>query len=213
MGRLNRGPNGPFSGKAGSVIGSSWRDIYYIKGLQKKSTKARSPLQIEQQDRFGFAVKFLSPVKNVVDMGFSNVNPGGATGFNMAISYLLQNSIKGTHPDFAIHYPSVMFAKGKLALPENVTMELNGLNLKLSWSIDKDNKHSYMDDTIELLIHSPKCKDFQISTEGIKRKQEFTELDLDPYYKGDTVHVYLYLVDRDRKKWSNSLYAGALEVD
>lgn len=47
-----------------------------------------------------------------------------------------------------------------------------------------------MDDTLELLIHGPKWKDFQISTAGIRRKQEFTELDLDPYYKGDTVHVY-----------------------
>ena len=49
MGRLSRSPNGPFSGKAGSVIGSSWRGIYYIKGLQKTITKARSPLQLEQQ--------------------------------------------------------------------------------------------------------------------------------------------------------------------
>ena len=79
MGRLNRGPNGPFSGKAGSFIGSSWREIYYIKGLQKKITKARSPLQIEQQQRFALAVKFLLYVKPIVDMGFSNVNPGGAT--------------------------------------------------------------------------------------------------------------------------------------
>jgi hypothetical protein len=213
MGRLNRGPNGPFSGKAGSVIGSSWRNIFYIKGLQKKSNKARSPLQIEQQDRFGIAVKFLMPVKNVLNMGFSNVNPGGATGYNMAISHLLQNSIKGNYPDFEIDYPAVVFARGKLALPEKVRMELNGLNLKLNWSIDKDNERSYLDDTVEILIYSPMLKDYQISTAGITRKQEGTELELDPWYKGDTVHVYMYLIDRHRKKWSDSLYVGAVKVE
>lgn len=213
MGRLNHGPNGPFSGKAGSVIGSSWRGIFYIKGLQKKSTKARSPLQIEQQARFGFAVKFLRPVKKVVDMGFSNVNPGGATGYNMAISHMLQNSIRGSHPDFEIDYPSVVFARGKLALPENVSMELKGLSLKLNWSTENDKSRSFIDDQVEILIYSPKLSFYHDSSAGILRKQGGTELELIPNYKGDWVHVYIYLMDRDGKKWSNSLYVGSAEVE
>lgn len=85
MGRLNQGPNGSFSGKAGSLIGSSWKGIFYIKGLQKKSLKPRSPRQIEYQDRFAFAVKFLHPIKNILNMGFSKVNPKRATGYNTEI--------------------------------------------------------------------------------------------------------------------------------
>lgn len=209
MGRLNRGPNGPFSGKAGSVIGSSWRGIYYIKGLQKKITKPRSPLQIEQQRRFALAVKFLRYVKPIVNMGFSNINPGGATGYNMAISHMLQHSIKGKHPDLEIIYPSVFFTRGKLTVPENLKMEVNGLNLKLSWSTVVDNYRSFIDDQVKILIYRPKSYDYQFSDREITRKQAEGELALDSCHKDDTVHVYLYLVKRGSKRWSDSVYMGS----
>lgn len=213
MGRLNRGPNGPFSGKAGSFIGSSWRGIYYIKGLQKKITKARSPLQIEQQQRFALAVKFLRYVKPIVDMGFSHVNPRGATGYNMAISHMLQHSIKGKHPDLEIHYPSVVFALGKLTLPENLKMEVNGLKLKLSWSTETDNYKSFKDDQVMILIYRPKSFDYQFSDQEITRIQAETELELDSWHKDVTVHVYLYLVEKRGKRWSDSLYLGSVDVE
>lgn len=212
MGRFNRGPNGSFSGKAGSFIGSSWREIFYIKGLQKKSVKPRSPLQIEQQNRFSFAVKFLNPVKGVVDMGFSNVNPRGATGYNMAISHFLQNSMRGTHPAFEIHYPSVIFTQGKLALPEDLTMELNGRALKFSWSTETDNYGSFADDEVAILIYLPKANNYKIVLQGITRRQGVTEVELDPWHKDDTLHVYLYMIERNHKRWSNSVYMGSVEV-
>ena len=213
MARLNRGPNGPPSGKFGSVIGSSWRGIYYIKGLQKISKKAPSPLQIQQQKKFAFAVKFLRPVKELLDMGFSLVNPGGATGYNMAISHMVQNCIKGSHPDFEIDYSSVVFCtKGKLSVPETVTTELDDMNLKLNWSADR-NIYSSPTDKVELLIYQPGSGDFQIAPDGITRGDGGMEIGLDPWYEGDTVHVYMYLVAYryDHKKWSNSVYLGAVK--
>lgn len=46
MGVIRRGVNGCFKGKAGSVIGSSWKSIDYIKGLYKKRTKPASEEQL-----------------------------------------------------------------------------------------------------------------------------------------------------------------------
>ena len=213
MARLNRGPNGPFSGKAGSVIGSSWRGIYYIKGLQKKITKERSPLQIEQQNKFALAVKFLMPVKSIVDMGFSRINPGGATGYNMAISHMVQHCIKGTSPDLEIDYSSVIFCtKGRLSTPEQICMELNDMKLKLTWSIDND-IYSYIDDKVRFLIYQPGLNQYDTNPEGIIRGNGEVEIGLDPDC-GDTVHVYMYMVsDRyTKRKWSNSVYVGALKI-
>lgn len=39
MGTIRQGANGSFRGKAGSVIGSSWKGIDYIKGLPKSGQK------------------------------------------------------------------------------------------------------------------------------------------------------------------------------
>ncbi len=211
MGRLNRGPNGPFSGKAGSIVGSSWRGIYYIKGLQKKITKPRSQAQIDQQNKFALAVKFLKPVQPVLDMGFSLINPGGATGYNMAISHLLQNCIKGNPPDFEIDYSSIVFCtKGKLSAPETVSMELNGMSLKLSWNTES-NKYSSAGDKVEVLIHRPGLNSYQVEGEGINRGHGEMEFELSSGYGGDRVYVYMYMLSYDRKKWSNSVYVGEVK--
>lgn len=39
MATYSKGANGTFSGKVGSVIGSNWRSIDYMKGLSKKNSK------------------------------------------------------------------------------------------------------------------------------------------------------------------------------
>ena len=70
MGTIRNGGNGAFSGKAGSFIGSSWRDINYIKGLPKISSKPKTLKQLEQQAKFAAAIRFLQPVKDLLNIGF-----------------------------------------------------------------------------------------------------------------------------------------------
>jgi hypothetical protein len=217
MARLNRGPNGPASGKFGSVIGSSWRGIYYIKGLQKKTKKARSPLQIAQQNKFAFAVKFLSQIKSLLDIGFSRINPGGATGYNMAISHTVQNCIKGNDPDFEIDYPSVVFCtKGKLTLPVNIKMDLDGMDLKVTWENVKVNQYSSLGDAVELLIFDPQSTIFQASTDGIIRNAGELKININKHFQSDILHVYMYLIRGsvfEKKEWSDSVYLGELKLE
>lgn len=212
MGRLKNGPNGGFSGKAGSIVGSSWRDIYYIKGLQKKVTKPRSMGQLVQQAKFGLAVKFLHPIKDILNMGFGNVNPQGATGYNMAISHLLQNNIKGTYPDFEIDYPAVQFTLGKMVLPERAEMKTEGSMLKLNWSTESAGINSGTKDRVEIIMYSPKeiayyhVPGFHIRNNGA------AEYDFSDTTKGLILHVYLFLYAWNRKQWSNTLYLGEVLV-
>jgi hypothetical protein len=44
MAMYSKGANGAFSGKVGSIIGSNWPSIDYLKGLPKKSSKSISGL-------------------------------------------------------------------------------------------------------------------------------------------------------------------------
>ena len=62
MGTIVNGANGGFKGKAGSVIGSSWKSINYIKGLYKKRSKPASELQMMQQEKFRTLMRFLLPI-------------------------------------------------------------------------------------------------------------------------------------------------------
>lgn len=63
MGTIRKGANSGFSGKAGSVIESSRKEIEYIKGRSKVSNKPSTQPQPEQRvvsgDYPGFVVKIL----------------------------------------------------------------------------------------------------------------------------------------------------------
>ena len=214
MARLNRGPNGPPSGKFGSVIGSSWRGIYYIKGLQKISKKERSPLQIAQQNKFATVVKFLAPIKSLLDMGFSRINPGGATGYNMAISYTIQNCVKGTDPDYELDYSSIVLCtKGKLTAPEINSMELNEMTLSVRWKTES-NKYSSASDKPFLLIYFPKSGEIASPSKNFSRGDGELTYEFSDWHIGTVAHLYLYFVSFEFAKnhWSDSVYAGAVEI-
>lgn len=85
MERIKQGAKGGFSGKAGSVIGSSWKNIEYSKDEPKTSHKYPSQRQLEQLAKFGLAVRFLKPVKNLLIIICGSIKEGRATGFNIAI--------------------------------------------------------------------------------------------------------------------------------
>ncbi|WP_411273159.1 DUF6266 family protein [Daejeonella sp.] len=166
---------------------------YIISKDCRKRARKNAVIQIQQQKKFAFAVRFLKYVKQVVDLGYSRINAGGATGYNMAISYIVQNCVKGMHPNFEIDYSSVVFCtKGKLSLPETITKELDGMNLKMTWSVES-NIYSSATNKVELLIYQPGLGCYQIAPDGITRGDGGMEIELDTWYKGDTVHVYMFL--------------------
>lgn len=72
MGTIRKGANGGFSGKAGSVIGASWKSIDYIRGLSKKSNKPATEEQLIQQARFYTIAKFIMPIAPFVQVGYSH---------------------------------------------------------------------------------------------------------------------------------------------
>jgi hypothetical protein len=62
METIRNGGNGAFSGKIGTVTGSTCDGIQYMRSLPKSSTKAARYLQLAQRPKFGFANGFLGPI-------------------------------------------------------------------------------------------------------------------------------------------------------
>lgn len=114
MGTIKKGANGGFSGKAGSVIGSSWKSIDYIKGLPKKRTKPMSEEQLIQQARFGTLTRFLMPLTPMVRIGYGQIQSDYATAMNVAIQQNLGRAVTGTYPDFSLDYAAVRISEGRL---------------------------------------------------------------------------------------------------
>src|SRR5690606_36292813 len=124
MGTIRSGANGGFSGKAGSVIGSSWKSIDYIKGLPKKRTKPMSEDQRIQQARFGVLASFLMPLRLMVPIGYRQIQPDRAAPMNVAVKQTMDRAITGNYPDFSLDYAAIRSSEGRLLGGGTVSVEV-----------------------------------------------------------------------------------------
>jgi hypothetical protein len=212
MGTIRNGGNGAFSGKAGSFIGSSWRDINYIKGLPKLSTKPKSEKQLEQQAKFALAIRFLLPVKRQLNIGFGKVKQGRATSYNIALRHILSNAITGVYPDFEINYPYVKFSHGSLSEPAAVTVVPASGELMISWDNMVIVTNGYVDDQLTVLVYDAESNTFVMGPPDVSRSSEEVTVALPAHWLGRTVHIYMYYISKETGELSSTFYAGSETV-
>lgn len=212
MGRIRNGGNGAFSGKAGSFIGSNWRDINYIKGIPKISNKPKSDKQLEQQAKFALAVRFLLPVKRQINIGFSKIKQGRSTSFNAAVQQILNNAITGIYPDFEIDFPYVAFSHGSLSAPEAVTITPEPGSLVLSWDVSVYAPNAYPDDLLTVLVYEPESNTYVMGPPNSERSLGEVTVALPAHWTGKSAHVYMYYMSKQTGELSPTLYAGSETV-
>ncbi|MCS3552365.1 MULTISPECIES: DUF6266 family protein [unclassified Sphingobacterium] len=210
MARFLKGIVGAYSGKVGSVVGSSWRSVDYVKSLPKITGKKATVGQMEQRTKFALAVAFLSPIKDVLNLGYSDKLQGKATGYNKALQFLLNNGITGTYPSLEIDYSKVVISKGALSNLMGVEWaEINAGELKISWSPEINKFNAFADDSVVLLMYN-KTKNFFSIMESATRLDASLSLPLPVSYTGDTLEGWIFTGHRDGVKTSLSYYLGEL---
>ena len=211
MGKYSKGILGSFNGKVGTVIGSTWNGIDYMKSLPKKSSKAPSVKQMIQRDKFALATGFLQPISALVSLGFKN-GLSGQTGFNAATSYVLANAITGDHPDFGIDYSKVLISKGALSIPSNVQISSTiAGQIQFIWADNSSSGLAAATDKAILLVINPETLQAQSTTEGAERSSTGQVWDVIDF-QGQEVHVWIAFISADGKTLSSSVYAGSLTV-
>jgi hypothetical protein len=213
MGTYKKGVLGPFSGKVGTVIGSTWNGIEYMRSLPKASTKAATDLQLTQRTKFGFANGFLGPISSLLNQGFKS-QAVGKTGFNMASSHLISECITGVYPDFDIDYAKVLFSKGALegAWSAGVTSSLVG-QIELNWDDNSGFGTAKPTDKMVALIYNPAKSKFVYTLEnGAVRSAGSDIISMPAQFAGDTVHVWIAFMKSDKTSFSTSIYVGEIEL-
>src|SRR5690606_8587410 len=132
MAKFINGAIGTFSGKVGSIIGSSWRDIHYMRGLPKKRTKPFSEAQLAQQQRFKLVGAFILPLKGLFEIGFGRAYTGVSTLRNQAMAENLP-AVTGDYPDFTLDYSKLKFSNGGLLPPRGVTVTTGEHEVTVAW--------------------------------------------------------------------------------
>ncbi len=204
MGRIINGLNGPVIGTVGTIVGSSWKGIPYIKARYKKRTVKPTKKEAANRQRFAAAHHWLKPLLDYVRQGFKGYT-ATVEGFNAAKSYLMRNAMEALYVD-----PTrVLVSYGELPLANNITVsKATGGRLRFNW--DPQSRDAHPRDQVMLLAYEIDHGNAFYTTTGQFRSIGEDFLDVDGK-KGRTYHIYLAFTAFDRSRQSHSVYLGTVK--
>lgn len=213
MGKYTQGILGAFYGKVGTVIGSSWRGINYMRSLTpKRGNAGASNKQLEQQARFALITAFLKNIKPMLEIGFKNYAIG-KTGYNSAHSYNLKNAISGTMPNLEVDFSMVLVSRGDLPAATTLSAVSSATGkLNLAWTDNTGKGKAQATDQLMLVVFCPSLEESVYDLFGATRGDQTLVYDLPVEFSGETIEVYTSWISEDRKEVATSKYAGSVVV-
>jgi len=212
MGVIRRGANGGFKGKAGSVIGSSWKSIDYIKGLYKKRTKPATEEQLMQQAKFTLLMRFLLPVAPFIRIGYGQRRADTQTPMNVAFKDNINRTVTGSYPDYELDYGQIRIAEGYSAGgAESATVADGELTVSWDTTLNKVYKQE-ADDAVYIVLYHPGTDQFMTTPEPPQRMDGSATITLPAHFQTGAGHVWLFTADRKDKNVSKSVYLGEVTL-
>lgn len=209
MARYKNGINGPISGKLGSVVGSSWRGIEYLKSLPDRGGKAFTEKQQNQQFLMGMVSKWLKPLKRIIEIGYQ-IFVTGKTPMNGCVSYHMKHAVEGNSPlEYVINFAKVIFSRGELliALIKEV-ITLADAVLQIKWDNASTSIFNNDDDKATFIVYNVIKEAFVTFEDATLRGDKQAVLQLPATYIGDTIHLWQHFVNAKDDAVSTSVYLG-----
>ncbi|MBE9600825.1 DUF6266 family protein [Pedobacter sp. MC2016-24] len=209
MARQKNGILGNYIGKLGTVVGFEINGIGYSRSLPRQRTKAATPAELLNRQKFACSQAWLQPLTAFLRVGFQDYTTT-YQGFTAAKSYNSKHSIKLVGEVFEID-PSlalVSFGDMEQTAAHAAAVE-SPTSIRFSW--EKVASHAY-DDRCMLMAYDVDNENAYFETAGVKSGKLTDVLKMDPRCLGKTLHVYLAFVAENRKRRSNSQYLGTLTM-
>lgn len=201
MGKIKQGILGGFSGKVGTVVGSFWNGIFYIKALPQSYSKNRSSKQTKQQLYFKELVA-LSCQLSKEELSLIYPKPHkGMTRRNMLVKQLATFSVmKDKDKTVDLADINSLGNAPKTDLPE-VRIDTYKENLQISWDGNSEYRQQHGSARpVIFFANVTQQKLFLVLspvTLGMSEKQSF-ELNIKPYGKStDSYSGFMFVTDGD----------------
>ena len=208
MGTYSKSTFGKIRGKVGESVGSKWRGVKVIRSLPEKSSKPATLLQLAVHARFALSAALLSPIKEVLNLGFGDKKLNKITGYNAAVKSFLAEAILGDYPSYSIDYSKVKMSKGSWGTADiSITLSTN---ISFFWEADLNGFNSFADDTMVFIIFNQDKNTYKLNNSHMREDLEFSL----PYpgKAGDVIHIWSFCVKRDGQTVSNSVYVGTFTI-
>ncbi|HJJ66239.1 MAG TPA: DUF6266 family protein [Methanocorpusculum sp.] len=199
MGTIKQGILGGFSGKVGTVIGSSWKDISYMRGRAQSVKNPRTEGQVEQRSKFALTLDFLKPITAYVRTGYKTY---------AAMSYIVKNAVSGAFPNYALDFSRVLVSRGSLTQPSTPNVSISAGRATVTWNDNRGQSDAQPTDVAMPLAFNTDKGEAVFSTATTTRADQSAELNFPADWNGDTVELYIGFASADGINVANSIYLG-----
>jgi hypothetical protein len=211
MGTHKQGILGSFSGKIGTVIGSTWRGLWVMKGLITKKRGKSDPSQLQQQAKFGLMIKLLRPLGSLLSQTY-DIIPAEMTGMNKAFSDNLKDAITGVYPAFTVDYSKLSLSKGILPNAESPTAASTVAGkLTFTWADNTGTGDALATDMAFVAVYNEVLKRWIFKQNIAARNAGTYTLDVTAF-SGKPVQTYFGFISADGSSVSDSLFTGQVNT-
>ncbi len=210
MGKISKGILGPVSGTVGTVVGGSWKGIYYLRSKSSRGKRAFSAKAAQQQKKFGLVTSFLRSLTPLLRDTFAS-SSSKMSGFNAATAYTLKNAVKGDFPDYSIDFSLVLVSRGSLPGAVKPVASVNGTAVHFTWQDNSGTGNAVKNDPVVVVVYSPAKQQALFITHTATRSSATVDIDVSQF-RGDDVHTYIAFLATDASDASDSLYTGKLTM-
>ena len=150
MGKLRKGLFGGFTGKAGNLVGSTYRGVEVVKTVPGKDNWTPTPAQAECRKKMAAINKILRPFKFAIRRGY--IANGVPTEWNLAIKDNYPKLVANADGDYELPAEDISLTNGSVTF--DVTIDRNGDTLTVSWTTPGINDLLYGAD-VHLVLYNP----------------------------------------------------------
>ena len=204
MGTIKQGILGGFSGRVGTVVGSTWKSVHYMRALAVSVNNPNTEKQQSQRNKFSTALNFLKTMTPFVRIGYKNYTKD-QSAFNAAMSYILKNATTGDRANTAIDYDKALVARGSLATAENATVTVESGKASYTWTDNSGAGDAQATDSAMLLAYNKNKKEAMYDIGSATRSETKAELELPTNWSDDALAVYLSFYSTDSRNVANSI--------
>ncbi|RDK87373.1 DUF6266 family protein [Marinirhabdus gelatinilytica] len=209
MGVISQGILGGVSGKVGNVVGASWKGIDYLRIKPSNVANPRTEGQVSQRTKFALTLSYLQPNLGFIKAGYKGYAVQ-KTEFNAAMSYVLNNAVGGTAPNFTIDYSLALLSRGNLSSALNPATDLTTAGqVTFTWDDNSAEGNANVTDKAMVLVYNPGKKESMYILDGADRTAGSQTITIPSTYAGDTVELFMAFVSADGSQVSNSIYLGS----
>ena len=213
MAEIKKGILGGFSGKVGTVVGANWRGKDIIRSLPKSNNKAPTDLQLLQRYKFKKAVKFLQPIRILLNEYFGN-KTGVHSRYNLAVSYTISNALDVVDDLAVIVMERILVSKGDLVGFLRPTLVPSAVvSFELQWEDNSGQGNAKDTDIVNVVCYCEELDIFEVYHSIESRGGSSANIQLPTNFNGKKVNFWAFLNNQLKGMSSTSIYLGEHTVE